>query len=77
MAQKPVLFFNINLFILIGGGRWEGGSGCGTLVHPWRIHVDVSQNQYNIVKKPVLYQLSVFFTPYQIGSVLLRTTRVE
>ena len=31
-----------------GGGR--GGSGCGTRVHPWRIHVDVWQNQYNTVK---------------------------
>ena len=27
-----------------------GGSGWGTHVHPWRIHVDVWQNQYNIVK---------------------------
>ena len=32
------------------GGRWEWGSGLGTHVHPWRIHVDVWQNQYNIVK---------------------------
>ena len=32
------------------GGRWEGGSGLGTCVHPWRIHVDVWQNQCNIVK---------------------------
>ena len=31
-----------------GGGR--GGSGWGTCVHPWRMHVDVWQNQYNIVK---------------------------
>ena len=23
--------------------RWEGGSGWGTHVHPWRIHVDVWQ----------------------------------
>ena len=38
--------------------RWddpeEGGrgsrSGWGTHVHPWRIHVNVWQNQYNIVK---------------------------
>ena len=30
------------------GGR--GGSGLGTHVHPWRIHVDVWQNQYSIVK---------------------------
>ena len=32
------------------GGRWERGSGLGTRVHLWRIHVDVWQNQYNIVK---------------------------
>ena len=31
-----------------GRGRW--GSGLGTRVHPWWIHVDVWQNQYNIVK---------------------------
>ena len=28
----------------------EGVSGLGTRVHPWWIHVDVWQNQYNIVK---------------------------
>ena len=32
------------------GGRWEGGSGWGTHVHPWQIRVRVWQNQYNIVK---------------------------
>ena len=31
-----------------GGGR--GGSGWGTCVYLWQIHVDVWQNQYNIVK---------------------------
>jgi len=31
-----------------GGGR--GGSGWGTHVYPWQMHVDVWQNQYNIVK---------------------------
>ena len=31
-----------------GGGR--GSSGLGTHVHLWRIHVDVWQNQYSIVK---------------------------
>ena len=31
---------------------WDGvgGSGWGTCVHPSRMHVDVWQNQYNIVK---------------------------
>ena len=32
------------------GGRWAGGSGWGTHVHPWWIHVNVWQNHYNIVK---------------------------
>ena len=32
------------------GREVEGGSGLGTHVHPWWIHVDVWQNQYNIVK---------------------------
>ena len=29
----------------------EGGSGLGTHVHPWLIHVNVWQNQYSIVKQ--------------------------
>ena len=35
---------------MVWGRRWEGRSGWGTRVHPWRMHVDVWQNQYNIVK---------------------------
>ena len=35
---------------MVWGGRWEGGSGWGTHVYPWWIHVDVWQNKYNIVK---------------------------
>ena len=35
---------------MVRGGRWEGGSRWGTRVDLWRIHVDVWQNQYNIVK---------------------------
>ena len=37
---------------MVWGGRWEweGGSGLETRVHPWRIHVDVWQNQHSIVK---------------------------
>ena len=33
-----------------GEGGGNGGSGWGIRVHPWWIHVDVWQNQYNIVK---------------------------
>ena len=32
------------------GGRRQEGSGWGTRVYLWRIHVDIWQNQYNIVK---------------------------
>ena len=31
------------------GREVRGGSGWGTRVHPWQMHVDVWQNQYNIV----------------------------
>ena len=34
----------------VQGGRREEGSGWGTCVYLWRIHVDIWQNQYNIVK---------------------------
>ena len=34
---------------MVWGGRWEGGSGWGTRVYLWQIHVDVWQNQYNFV----------------------------
>ena len=35
---------------MVRGGRREEGSGWGTHVYLWRIHVDIWQNQYNIVK---------------------------
>ena len=35
---------------MVRGGRKEEGSGWGTRVYLWRIHVDIWQNQYNIVK---------------------------
>ena len=34
---------------MVRGGRREEGSGWGTRVYLWQIHVDVWQNQYNIV----------------------------
>ena len=35
---------------MLWGGRREEGSGWGTRVYLWRIHVSIWQNQYNIVK---------------------------
>ena len=34
----------------VWGGRREEGSGWGTQVYLWRIHFDIWQNQYNVVK---------------------------
>ena len=34
----------------VWGGRREEASGWGTHVYLWRIHFDIWQNQYNIVK---------------------------
>ena len=36
--------------IVRGGRSLGGGSGWGTRVYLWLIHVDIWQNQYNIVK---------------------------
>ena len=35
---------------MVQGRRREKGSGWGTRMHLWQMHVDVWQNQYNIVK---------------------------
>ena len=35
---------------MVRGGRREEGSGWGTHVYLWQIHVDTWQNQYNILK---------------------------
>ena len=35
---------------MVLGERREEGSGWGTRVYLWRIHADIWQNQYNIVK---------------------------
>ena len=35
---------------MVWGGRREEGSGWGTHVNLWRIHFDIWQNQYHIVK---------------------------
>ena len=35
---------------MVWGGKRDEGSGWGTHVYLWRIHFDIWQNQYNIVK---------------------------
>ena len=50
------------------GGRWEEGSGCGTHVHPWLIHVYVWQ-------KPLQYCKVIHFSSVQsVSHVWLSVT---
>jgi len=41
------------------GGRWEDGSGWGTHVHPWMIHVNVWQKPPQYCKV-ISFQLKFF-----------------
>ena len=46
---------------MVWGGKREEGSEWGTHVYLWRIHFDIWQNQYNIVKfknKKILKKLN-------------------
>ena len=48
---------------MVWGGRREEGSGWGTHVYLWLIHVDIWQNQYNIVKlKNKIKKIFTFLT---------------
>ena len=46
---------------LVWGGKREEGSGWGTHIYLWRIHVNTWQNQYNIVKLKNLKKNGVLF----------------
>ena len=51
IESKRLLYTSVSFLLSrIQGAGGGGGSGLGTRVHPWRIYVDVWQNQYNIVK---------------------------
>ena len=53
---------------MVWGGRREEGLGWGTRVYLWRIHFDVWQNQYNIVKlknKKFLPSHKLFLNKFQ------------
>ena len=41
--------FTLMTGVMRWGGRWEGGSGWGTHVHPWLIHVNVQQKNNTIL----------------------------
>ena len=47
---------------MVRGGRREEGSGWGTHVYLWWIHVDIWQNQYNIVKLKKKKKHTMFYS---------------
>ena len=57
---------------MVQGGRRGEGSGWGTHVYLWRIHVDIWQNQYNIVKLKTNKQTNIL-TVLEIASLLAQT----
>src|SRR5574338_1130790 len=63
---------------MVWGGRREEGSGWGTHVYLWRIHFDIWQNQYNIVKfknkikfKKISLVISNFSTSMQRSWIII------
>ena len=44
---------------MVQGRSREEGSGWGTRVYLWRMHVDIWQNQYNIVKLKTKIKLNL------------------
>ena len=57
---------------MVQGRRREEGSGWGTRVYLWQIHVDIWQNQYNIVKLKNLKKSSGSYAQWNITQPLKR-----
>ena len=55
---------NISPRGMVRGGRTEEGSEWGTRVCLWQIHIDVWQNQYNIVKLKKKYFSTILLCYY-------------
>ena len=55
---------------MVRGGRREEGSGWGTRVYLWWIHVDIWQNQYNIVKLKNKKKLKKKENKYNLSSYI-------
>ena len=58
---------------MVRGGRREKGSGRGTRVYLWQIHVDIWQNQYNIVKLKNKIKKNIYI--YTVEVVLSFTSK--
>ena len=61
---------------MVQGGRREEGSGWGIRVYLWRIHVDIWQKQYNIVKlKSAAWSTEISCKRWKWARGSSRTTR--
>ena len=64
---------------MIRGGRREESSGGGTHVYLWQIHVDIWQNQYNIVKlknKIKLKKIIKYSGQHRLWKTAMRTLQL-
>ena len=52
------------------GGRWEGGSGWGTHVHPWLIHVNEWQKPNLKIRKKTLKNTNSILETYVYIEIL-------
>ena len=62
---------------MVRGGRRKEGSGCGTRVYLWRIHVSIWQNQYNILKLKNKIKLKKILSWFSTNYVWLTIDRIN
>ena len=62
---------------VVWGGRREEGSGWGTRIYLWRIHVDIWQNQYNILKLKNKIKLKKLFKKYFLHHKVVLECKLE
>ena len=55
---------------MVWGERREEGSGWGTRVCLWRIHFDIWQNKYNIVKFKNKVKLKKFYIVHELSEII-------
>ena len=67
----------VSLLGMVWGGRREEGSGWGTHVYLWWIHLDIWQNQYNIVKFKNKIKLKKKKRKKEKGAEIMKALQVQ
>ena len=62
---------------VVWGGRREEGSGWGTRIYLWQIHVDIWQNQYNILKLKNKIKFKKLFKKYFLHHKVVFKCKLE